>query len=151
MYANFKYKDINQVMYYMNIQIYSGVNFAGELFPYMNPEKLFYFLRSLVIYKDDPKNNELLMSPQTFATKKNYWGVPFMGDCDDYTIFVTAYCIYYKIPCKIVLAGRSKKAPVHIYNLVKYEGKFVPFDLTNSFFNFERDDYKYFQKIKVNE
>jgi len=152
LYADLKYKDINQVMKYMNLQIYEGVNFAGETFTKMSPEKFFYTMRTLVKYKDDPINTELLMSPETFVNN-NYWGVPFTGDCDDFVIFSTAYFIAYNIPCKIVLAGRTKKAPVHIYNLVldNKKGKFVPFDLTNPFYNYERDEYKYFQKLKINE
>lgn len=150
MFADLPYKDINQVMQYMNVQIYEGLRFCQDFSTMTNTKDLYNTLNTLFIYKNDPPDIELIMSPETFATSNNYWGSAYMGDCDDFVTFITSYCIAHNIKCEIVLAGRSKKAPVHIYNMVEYEDKMIPFDITNRLFNYERDGYKYKQILKVN-
>ena len=149
MFADLPYQDINQVMRFMNIQIYEGVPFCYNFADITDAKDLYNTLSTLFKYKNDPDDIELIMSPESFAND-NYWGVDFTGDCDDFVTFVTSYCIAHNIKCQIVLAGRSKKAPVHIYNMVEYRGQMVPFDITNRVFNYERDGYKYKQILKVN-
>ena len=150
MIADLPYKDINQVMKYMKIQISEGIPFCKQIFNIKDPFDLYNTLNSLYTYHDDPPDIELIMSPETFATDLNYWGKSFTGDCDDAVTFVTSYCVAHGIKCSIVLVGRSKSAPVHIYNQVLYNEKMIPFDLTNRVFNYERDGYKYKQILKVN-
>jgi len=137
-------------MKYMNYQIYEGIPFTKQIFDITDPETLYNTLNTLFIYKDDPQDVELIMSPETFATDLNYWGTAFKGDCDDIVTFVTSYCIAHNIPCQIALVGRKKSAPTHIFNYLLYKGKFIPFDLTNRVFNYERDGYKYKQILNVN-
>ena len=149
MFADLPYDDINQVMRFMNVQIYEGVPFCYEFANTTNAKDLYNLFNTLFKYKNDPPNIELIMSPETFANN-NYWGIDFAGDCDDFVTFITSYCISLEIKCEIVLAGRSKKSPVHIYNYVEYNGKMIPFDITNRLFNYEREGYKYKQFLKVN-
>jgi len=136
-------------MKYMREQIYEGVNFSFNVFNIQDPETLYNTISTLYTYKDDPPDTELIMSPETFVNN-NYWGKSWTGDCDDIVTFVTSYCIAHEIKCEIVLVGRSKKAPVHIYNYVEFNGEMIPFDLTNKTFNYERPGYKYKQILKVN-
>jgi hypothetical protein len=148
-FADLKYKGINQVMKYMRHQIYEGVPFCVDVFNIEDPETLYNTLNTLFIYKDDPQDVELIMSPQTFV-ENNYWGRAFTGDCDDIVTFVTSYCVAHGIKCQIALVGRKRSAPTHIFNYVLYNGKMIPFDLTNRVFNYERDGYKYKQILNVN-
>ena len=110
------------------------------------PQELFYFLHSLVTYKNDPDNNELLQSPKSLF-QKNYHGIPGAGDCDCFTILTisAAKALHFK-NIEIVLAGRNNKEAVHIWT--KIAGK--NFDLTCAFFG-ESRKYAYLQTIPLSK
>jgi hypothetical protein len=144
-----KYKDINDTLRHIKIQIIDGVDYALDKTPeFKNPEELYNWLLKRVTYINDPKNKELL---QTFPTllNKNFHGVPGGGDCDCFTIATITLMIANDWDnIDIVLAGRSKKCPVHIYCRIKWKGKYYTLDLTNRKFNKERF-YPLTQKLPV--
>jgi hypothetical protein len=49
---------------------------------------------------------------------------------------------------RIVLAGRNKLAPVHIWTEVKYNGKWYALDLTQPYINSVRE-YKFQQRLYI--
>jgi hypothetical protein len=94
----------------------------------------------------DPQGTELLQSMPSMFSSKNKHGIYGAGDCDCIVIAALA-CLEVKNFKKkgIVLAGRSRTTPVHIYNYVNG----VPMDLTNEHFNKERK-YAFRQWLPVN-
>ena len=144
--AEYKYKDIQDTMFYLLVQVYDSIKYCKKTFPKMPVYDLFYFLKENIKFIDDPEGIELIQTSQTFF-ENNYHGISGGGDCDDFVITVTAYCLSYNIPCEIILAGREKYAPVHIYNRVLDENnKICNFDLTEKNFNDKRY-YKYTQNL----
>lgn len=144
------YTDINATMRGIRTQVIDSINFYLEEMPiFDDPEQMFNNLKNYVIYKNDPDGIELLQSAETLLTKNNYWGVPGMGDCDCFSILVLTACICHKWnKQRIVLAGRSKIAPVHIWTEVYYKGKWYSMDLTQKLFNTTRP-YKFIQYLYV--
>jgi len=140
------YEDISQTMYYLMIQVKESISFADEWLPpgIKDPRKLFNLLRMHTIYKKDTPGIEQLQTMQTLLGKNNIHGIPGAGDCDCFTIMVSACCKVMNLKTEIVLAGRSKKDPVHIYNIVDNE----PFDLTCTFYGMKRF-YPYEQLIPI--
>lgn len=150
MVAKFLYKDINQVLYYIIIQIKEGLPFAYTLPEFHSPKKIFYFLKANTFYKNDFTGVELLQSLPTLLTENNRHGIKGAGDCDCFTIAALTILIANGFKENyIYLVGRSKMAPVHIYCSTVYNGKEYYMDLTNPKFNTIRKNYKYFQKIAV--
>ena len=127
------YKDIAETMKYLLMQVKESLSYADNFLPgNMNKndmQYLFDLLKANTTYMLDGPDTELLQSMPTLFDN-NYWGIRGAGDCDCFVITVTACCIVLNAPCKIVLAGRSRKMPVHIYNLVKVNDTWQPFDLT---------------------
>lgn len=74
-------------------------------------------LRPRVTYVNDPSGLELFQSYQTLFYN-NWHGKPGAGDCDCFTLSTAAVATVNGLPFQIVLAGRSKTAPVHIYTEV---------------------------------
>lgn len=145
MVAKFTYKDLEQCLFYLFIQIKQSVGYARGWLPgnIETPEELFNLLKANVTYKNDFPETELLQTMRTLF-ERNPHGIPGAGDCDCFTITATACCISLNMSCDIVLVGRTKREPVHIYNLVEGE----PFDLTEGYFG-EKRFYKYKQLIPV--
>lgn len=54
------------------------------------------------------------------------------GDCDDKTILLCAWAIRRKIPCRIVMAGLSKRTDRfhHVFPEIKIAGEWKTFDAT---------------------
>ena len=143
------YTDINATMRGIRTQVIDSIDYVCENLPsYSTPESMFNSLKSMVTYKNDPPGVELLQSVQTLF-EQNYWRIPGAGDCDCFSILVLTACL-----CngwneqRIVLAGRSKLAPVHIWSEVKHNGKWCAMDLTQPFINSTRE-YKYKQYLYV--
>jgi hypothetical protein len=143
------YTDINATMRGIRTQVIDSIDYVCENLPsYSTLESMFNSLKSMVTYKNDPPGVELLQSVQTLF-EQNYWGIPGAGDCDCFTILVLTACL-----CngwneqRIVLAGRNKLAPVHIWSEVKHNGKWYAMDLTQPFINSTRE-YKYKQYLYV--
>ena len=111
-----------------------------------NAQNLYYYLKSVTTYKDDPEDTELIQSPKSLFTK-NWYGVPGMGDCDCFSCLSISALLaigYKPKQINIILVGRKPKEAVHIY----VEVDNMPFDLTNTFFG-EIRKYNYFQKISI--
>jgi hypothetical protein len=143
------YTDINATMRGIRTQVIDSINWVQENLPrYSNPEQMFNNLKTMVVYKNDPPGVELLQSVPTLFDQ-NYWGVRGAGDCDCFSILVLTCCIVNGWnEQEIILAGRSKLAPVHIWTRVKHKGRWYDMDLTQTFVNSVRP-YKYTQALKV--
>jgi len=130
-------------------QVIDSLEFCVNEMPrFDDPEQMFKALKNMVTYKNDPPGTELLQSVPTLF-KNNYWGIPGAGDCDCFSILVLSMCVangWNKQ--EIILAGRSKLMPVHIWTVVYFEGKRYAMDLTNAYCNIERD-YKFIQVLPV--
>ena len=145
-----KYTDINAVMRGVRIQVIDSLDFCVNEMPrFENPEQMWNSLKNMVVFKHDPPGVELLQSVPTLM-QNNFWGVPGAGDCDCFTILVLSMCIANGWnDQRIVLAGRSKRAPVHIWSEVKWRGSWVCMDLTQPFYNYPRKKYTYYQYLNV--
>jgi len=142
------YKDINYTMHAIREQIVDSLDYCAQNFICRNPESLFKLLKANIRYKNDPQGIELLQTAQTLFDN-NFHGIRGAGDCDCFTILAVAcFVVNGWNDCYIVLAGRTKVAPSHIYCGVKYNGKDYTFDLTQSFINSKRF-YKFTQKINL--
>ena len=144
----FQYKNITVTIELLKVQIIDSVPYAREWLrenSYQNPETMFYDLKDRIFYVNDKKGVEQLQSMQTlFSDRDNIHGLSGAGDCDCFTITVTVLSLLLGWKTEIVLAGRSRKYPVHIYNRING----FSFDLTEPFFDRERN-YPYKQAIPV--
>ncbi len=143
------YQNINQVLKAMREQIIESLNYCIEELPqFDNPEQLFDFCKAITVYHKDPHGIELLQSVPTMLDN-NYHGIAGAGDCDCFTILTIALCKAQAWNDNyIVLVGRKKVAPVHVYSAVRHNGKLYTLDLTNPYPNIERD-YPYRQFVKL--
>jgi len=151
-----EYDDLADTLIHLKRQVKDSLAYARSVLPaFDSPEELFSYLKARVIYLSDPLHTdkepiELLMTMQTMM-KGTRTGKPGAGDCDDFTITslaslkVSGFNDLY-----VILVGRKKSNPVHIYAGVKWNGKLCAFDLTNSRFDYERVNYKYKQPLKCN-
>lgn len=143
------YKDINATMQGIRTQVIDSLDFCvNEMPKFKDPESLFKNLKQMITYKNDPPGIELLQTVQTLFNN-NYHGIPGAGDCDCFSILFLSMAVAHGWnEQEIVLAGRSKLAPVHIWTRVKYNGTWFDCDLTQPYFNTRRK-YKYTQYLKV--
>jgi hypothetical protein len=143
------YTDINAVMKGIRTQVLDSFFYCKNEMPtFQDPEEMFNNLRNMITYKNDPPGIELLQSVPTLF-EDNYHGISGAGDCDCFSILVLSMCaVHGWSDQEIILAGRTKLAPVHIWTRVKHGGKWFDMDLTQTYFNTSRD-YKYIQKLKV--
>ncbi len=135
-----KYTNINRVLECLIYQVNESIDYCREQFPTFNsPDKMFNFLKLLVTYHNDPKGVELIQTVPTLLDH-NYWGIKGAGDCDCFTVLTFAACYANDWNNnQIVLKGRSKKAPVHIYSSTIVDGEKYNLDLTNSYINQQRE------------
>jgi hypothetical protein len=143
------YTDINATMRGIRTQVIDSLNYcAAEMPTFNDPESMFKALKNMITYKNDPPGVELLQSVPTLF-ENNYWGKRGAGDCDCFSILVLAMCVVHGWnKQQIVLAGRSKLAPVHIWTRVCFNNKWYDIDLTEPYFN-QRRDYKFVQYLNV--
>ena len=143
------YTDINATMKGIRIQVIDSLDYCvNEIPKFRDPEQMFQVLKSMVTYKNDPPGVELLQSVPTLF-EENYHGIRGAGDCDCFSILVLACCVANGWnDQRIILAGRNKIAPVHIWTQVKYKGKWYNMDLTQPLFNTTRN-YKFIQSLDV--
>jgi len=141
------YTDLNATMRGIRRQVIDSLEYCcNELPRFSNPEQMFNVLKNAVTYKNDPPGVELLQSVPTLF-ENNYWGKSGAGDCDCFTILVLSCCVANGWNTQqIVLAGRQKLAPVHIWSRVKFGGKWYDMDLTQPFCNSTRK-YKFIQYL----
>jgi len=144
------YIDINQTLKALRDQVICSIDYCiTELPTFETPEIMFRMLKTLITYKSDPPGTELLQSVPTLLTSANYWGKPGYGDCDCFSILVLSCGIANRYERqRIVLAGRSKLAPVHIWTEIYFNGDWQIMDLTQPIFNTKRK-YKFVQYINV--
>lgn len=149
------YKDLRQTLTGIKIQIKESRAFMDNFLPSFDynesvVRQLWQQLKPITTYAEDGER-EVLQSAETLFTSKNIHNFPGAGDCDCFTIAVTAACQILNLPCLIVLAGRSPGRAVHIYNEIKcnYSGRWVKFDLTAPELNQARF-YPYKQRIRAN-
>lgn len=143
------YTDINATMRGIRTQVIDSIDYVKNNLPrYRNPEQMFNNLKQMIVYKNDPPGVELLQSVPTLL-QNNYWGIPGAGDCDCFSILVLTCCLVNGWnDQEIILAGRSKLAPVHIWTRVKYNGRWFDMDLTQPYVNSVRN-YKFTQTLPV--
>jgi hypothetical protein len=143
------YTDINATMRGIRTQVIDSLEFCVNEMPrFDDPEQMFKALKNMTVYKNDPPGTELLQSVPTLF-KNNYWGISGAGDCDCFSILVLAMCVAHGWnKQEIILAGRSKLMPVHIWTVVYVDGKRYSMDLTNAYCNVERN-YKFIQVLPV--
>jgi len=143
------YKSIQQTIDFIKVQIIDSQDFAIDWLqdhPIGSPEELFYELKEKLYFTHDPKGVELLQTMQTLMTRNNYHGLEGAGDCDCFVITVSILSLLLGFKTQVVLAGRSRKYPVHIYNIINNNY----FDLTEKFFG-RRRYYPYYQILDVKE
>ena len=151
------YTDINRTIHLLREQVIDSIPTAVEVCPkFRNPEELFKWLRLATRYKNDPEGYELIQSMHTLLTPfthrtGHHYG-PGQGDCDCFTV-TTLACLYVQGPewqedMGLYLLGRSKKAPVHIYSYVNWNGEELVMDLTRPYIN-DAKDYPLWQKIQL--
>jgi len=133
-------------MFYLFLQISNSLPFASEWVPQdiETPEDLFKLLKRNTIYFNDSPQAEQLQKMPTLLGIKNIHGVPGAGDCDCFVITASACSLVLGFDTKIVLCGRSKVEPVHIYNII--DGQI--FDLTRPYIG-EVKHYPYKQVIPI--
>ena len=85
-----RYRSLRDTLQQLDIKIGESLPFAerwsrGQGLQGRTPEDLFYQLKAVTVYKNDPPGVELLQSmPSLFLD--NYHGIPGAGDCDCFTI-----------------------------------------------------------------
>lgn len=150
------YKDLNHALKKMRVQILDGLEYAQTECPqFETPEQIFNWLKQRTVYKKDPKNRETFQTLETLLDPRyNIHGISGAGDCDCFTIaaltLLTAngfYNINSNNGSGIVLVGRNRFIPVHIYAYTIVNGKKEILDLTNQWFDYERENYNYKQEI----
>lgn len=132
-------------------QIYDSIPFARKVTPqFRNPEELWDWLKPKFTFKNDRPGYEQLQTMQTMFGKKNVHGVPGSGDCDCITISGVAAAITNQWDgISVVIAGRQKSHPVHIYFVIYWKHKRIVMDFTNRKYNYERSGYRYYQELPV--
>lgn len=143
------YTNLKAVLNGIRTQVIDSYSYCQNKMPrFDNPEQMFKNLKLLITYKSDPSGTELLQSVPTLF-ENNYHGIRGAGDCDCFVILWLAMCkVHGWNDNKIVLAGRNKINPVHIYCTIRYGNETFNADLTQPYFNTIRP-YKYLQHIPI--
>jgi len=143
------YTDINATMKGIRTQVIDSLSYCVNNMPsFNNPEQMFKALKNMITYHNDPPGVELLQSVPTLF-ENNYWGIKGAGDCDCFSILFLSMCVANGWnDQQIVLAGRSKSVPVHIWTRVKFNNQWYDADLTQAYFNTTRN-YKFQQFLSV--
>jgi len=145
----YQYIDIDDTLAQLMNQSYESLSYAAKICPrFETPEQLFNWLKHNTSFHSDPPGTELLQTMPTLF-EENYHGVPGAGDCDCFVITAIA-CM--KVngwdDIAIVLCGRNRDTPVHIYNAVLDNGQWKAFDLTNTYYGEERT-YPFRQTLRI--
>ena len=144
-----KYKSLEQTLKALQNQARESIPDSYQLTDGINnPQDLFYYLKTLVTYKNDPPGIELIHSVNSLFND-NFHGEPGSGDCDCFTVLSLACLHCLNIHPYIVLAGNQKENPTHIYASGLFRKKYFTFDLTQTFFDQERK-YKFRQILNTN-
>jgi hypothetical protein len=133
-------KNINQVLDGIRIQVIDSVQYCVDNFGgFDSAEALFNYLKSVTEFQHDPPRVELIQTAKTLF-ENNQLGAPGRGDCDDFVVLACGSFIAngWK-DFDIILTGRSKVYPVHIYTAVNDGSGYQIFDLTNAYIGMERN------------
>jgi len=145
------YRDLNHALKLLRLQIIEGIPYAQSNCPqFKTPLDAFNWLKMRTKYKNDPNNTELFQTLPTLL-EDNFHGITGHGDCDCFTIAILTILAANNFNnIGIVLVGRNRFTPVHIYAYYKDEkGEKHFLDLTNKYYNQTRR-YTYFQEIPFN-
>jgi len=143
------YKDINHTLQSLKKQVFDGLPYAVEHCPkFETPDRLFYWLKSRVTYKNDPEGVELIQTLPTLLNN-NWHGSTGYGDCDCFTTAALTLLVASGFKnIYVVLVGRNRFTARHIYcGVIDNEGIFRVLDLTNNRYDYERP-YPYKQHLK---
>lgn len=142
------YQDINHTLKCLKGQVIDGLPYALNQCPkFDSAEQLFYWLKNRVTYENDPKGNELIQTLPTLLDN-NWHGRTGYGDCDCFTTAALTLLVANGFKnLYVVLVGRNRFTPVHIYCGLIENGVFKVLDLTNRRFDVERP-YPYRQHLK---
>lgn len=141
------YADLTDTLLHIKKQVIDSLDFANVWLPSIDdPAELFMYLKDRTTYISDPPGIELIMTMQTMISGSRT-GIPGGGDCDDFTIAALAslYCIGFT-DLRVVLAGRRRTLPVHIYCDVNDGTGWKAFDLTEDHYGQFRP-YPYYQNL----
>jgi len=145
-----RYTSLDECLKHLRLQIEESIKYADKVTPHFtHPANFFNWLKPQLTYKKDPRGVELLQSMPTLLNN-NFYGTPGAGDCDCFTITAAACCMVQNWRTFIILAGRNKYTPVHIWSGVTINGQDYHLDFTNKIPNFTRY-YPYTQKLYINE
>lgn len=147
------YPGLNESLKHLKTQVIHSLPYGVRNLPrFETPEQIFNYCKSRYTFKNDPPGVELFQTVPTLLTD-NEKGQSGEGDCDDATIFVlTTALISGFTDLGIVLTGRTKHQPTHIYAYIMDNGKREILDLTNPKFNQERPyPFKQFIPFKISK
>lgn len=143
------YVNLNDTLKALRVQVIDSMPYAINDTPkFKTPEDIFNWLKVRTTYKKDPRGIELFQALPTLLNDNNFHGIRGAGDCDCFTIAALAMLTANGFDSGIVLAGRNKFVPVHIYAYVDTETGRDYFDLTNNWYNVTRQ-YDYLQHIPL--
>jgi len=143
-----KYKDINHTLKGLRTQIIDSLDYCADCdFYYNDPRQMYYNLLPMIKYKNDPPGVELIQTVDTLLNR-NYHGIPGAGDCDCFTVLTCAVACLNNWKQRIVLCGRTKSGPVHIFSQVFWDGKWRTVDLTARLYDTHKK-YKFYQYLPI--
>ena len=145
------YKNLNDTLRHFKAQVIEGIPYAKKNLPeFTDPQQIFDYLKLRTKYKHDPKDTELFQTLPTLL-ENNYHGQSGLGDCDCFSIALCSILAANNFKnFGIVLVGRNRLTPVHIYCYVidaNNQKKYL--DLTNKYYDQTRC-YPYRQEIQFN-
>lgn len=146
-----QYQNLNHALKLFKLQVLEGIPYAQTECPkFDTPEAAFDWLKLRTKYKNDPKGTELFQTLPTLL-ENNFHGITGHGDCDCFTIAILSILAANNFKnIGIVLVGRNRFNPVHIYAYyVNDKGEKQFLDLTNKYFDQTRY-YPYKQEIPFN-
>jgi hypothetical protein len=114
-----------------------NINYAINRGFSTEPRELWSQLKPLLIYRNDPKGLELIQGISTLLTKRNYYGVSGMGDCDCFSCATLSIAFANKKPALITIVGNSKASHIYV-QLQSKDGKWYSLDFTNEDYNVRR-------------
>jgi len=147
------YPGLNDSLKHLRTQVIHSLPYTVKNLPKFNtPQEVFKFCKSNYTFKNDPPGVELFQTVPTLL-HNNDIGSPGEGDCDDATIFCLTELLNSGFTdIGIVLTGKNKNLPSHIYCYCDYKGQRQILDLTNKNFNQERPyPFKQFIPFKISK
>ena len=145
------YINLNDTLRKFKIQVIEGIPYAKKNLPeFTDPQQIFDYLKLRTKYKHDPEGVELFQTLPTLL-ENNYHGQSGLGDCDCFSLALCTVLAANNFKnFGIVLVGRNRLTPVHIYcYVIDANGDKKYLDLTNKYYDQTRS-YPYRQEIQFN-